>query len=168
MVSGEHVAEARKARRRRHSLTEDRSHELISEKVIRVETKGEVVGQVNGLAVYDLGHHRFGKPTRITAQVGLGRDGVINIYGTYSDETEFYFRLEGTGPDGEIKDFVYREAFPSADNGGPEIARQWAFQKIYSMIGEMCLAGESPQGLAMVRSLGEKYSIQTPYYERER
>jgi Lon-like ATP-dependent protease len=47
--------------------------------VIRVETKGEAVGQVNGLAVYDLGHHRFGKPTRITAQVGLGRDGVINV-----------------------------------------------------------------------------------------
>jgi len=38
-----------------------------------------VVGQVNGLAVYDLGHHRFGKPSRITAQVGLGRDGVINV-----------------------------------------------------------------------------------------
>jgi predicted ATP-dependent protease len=47
--------------------------------VIRVETKGSVVGQVNGLAVYDLGHHRFGKPSRITAQVGLGRDGVINV-----------------------------------------------------------------------------------------
>jgi len=79
MVSGEHVAEARRARRRRHSLTEDRSHDLISEGVIRVETKGSVVGQINGLAVYDLGHHRFGKPSRITAQVGLGRDGVINV-----------------------------------------------------------------------------------------
>jgi predicted ATP-dependent protease len=79
MISAEHVGDARRARRRRHSLTEDRSHDLISEGVIRVETDGEVVGQVNGLAVYDLGHHRFGKPTRITAQVGLGRDGVINV-----------------------------------------------------------------------------------------
>ena len=79
MVSGEHVAEARRARTRRHSLTEDRSHALISEGVVRIETKGSVVGQVNGLAVYDLGHHRFGKPSRITAQVGLGRDGVINV-----------------------------------------------------------------------------------------
>ncbi len=78
-VSREHVAAARKARNRRHSLTEDRSHDLISEGVIRVDTKGSVVGQVNGLAVYDLGHHRFGKPSRITAQVGLGREGVINV-----------------------------------------------------------------------------------------
>jgi lon-related putative ATP-dependent protease len=79
MVSGEHVVAAHAARRRRHSLTEDRSHDLISEGVVRVETEGKVVGQVNGLAVYDLGHHRFGKPSRITAQVGLGRDGVINV-----------------------------------------------------------------------------------------
>jgi len=79
MISREHVAAACTARRRRHSLSEDRSHELIEEGVIRVETTGSVVGQVNGLAVYDLGHHRFGKPSRITAQVGLGREGVINI-----------------------------------------------------------------------------------------
>jgi len=78
-VSREHVAETRRARRRRNSLTEDRSHELISEGVIRIETKGSAVGQVNGLAVYDLGHFRFGKPSRITAQVGIGRDGVINV-----------------------------------------------------------------------------------------
>ena len=78
-VSGKHVAKARSARRRRHSLTEDRSHDLISEGVIRIETKGSVVGQVNGLAVYDLGHHQFGRPSRITAQVGLGREGVINV-----------------------------------------------------------------------------------------
>lgn len=79
LISGEHVAAARAARRRRHSLSEDRSHDLIKEGVIRVETTDEVIGQVNGLAVYDLGHHRFGKPSRITARVGLGREGVINV-----------------------------------------------------------------------------------------
>jgi predicted ATP-dependent protease len=79
LISGEHVVEAREARRRRHSLSEDRSHDLINEGIVRVETTGAVVGQVNGLAVYDLGHHRFGKPSRITARVGLGREGVINV-----------------------------------------------------------------------------------------
>jgi predicted ATP-dependent protease len=78
-ISDEHVAAARAARRRRHSLTEDRSHDLIEQGVIRVETKGVAVGQVNGLAVYDLGHHSFGKPSRITARVGLGREGVVNV-----------------------------------------------------------------------------------------
>ncbi|MFV2071177.1 MAG: Lon protease family protein, partial [Thermoanaerobaculales bacterium] len=79
LVNRDHVAAACAARRRRHSLSEDRSHDLISEGVIRVETSGATLGQVNGLAVYDLGHHRFGKPSRITARVGLGREGVINI-----------------------------------------------------------------------------------------
>jgi predicted ATP-dependent protease len=79
LISGEHVAAARAAHLRRHSLSEDRSHEVISERVVHIATEGAVIGQVNGLAVYDLGHHRFGKPSRITAQVGIGREGIINI-----------------------------------------------------------------------------------------
>ncbi|MGD9253880.1 MAG: AAA family ATPase, partial [Holophagae bacterium] len=79
LIAAEHVAAASQARRRRHSLSEDRSLDVISEGVVRIETTGRTVGQVNGLAVYDLGHHRFGKPSRITAQVGLGREGIINI-----------------------------------------------------------------------------------------
>jgi predicted ATP-dependent protease len=79
LISSDHVAAARAARRRRHSLSEDRSHDVISEKVVRIDTTGSVVGQVNGLAVYDLGHHRFGRPSRITARVGLGREGIINV-----------------------------------------------------------------------------------------
>jgi len=79
VVSRAHVEQAHAARRRRHSLSEDRSLQIISEGVVTIATSGVVVGQVNGLAVYDLGHHRFGKPSRITAQVGLGREGVINV-----------------------------------------------------------------------------------------
>ncbi|HCP23762.1 MAG TPA: ATP-dependent protease, partial [Dehalococcoidia bacterium] len=36
-------------------------------------------GQINGLAVYDLGDFSFGRPTRITAQTFAGREGLINI-----------------------------------------------------------------------------------------
>jgi predicted ATP-dependent protease len=78
-IDADHVAAARDAYERRHGLTEDLTHDLIADGIIRVDTEGARVGQLNGLAVYDLGHHRFGKPTRITAQVGLGREGVVNI-----------------------------------------------------------------------------------------
>ncbi len=78
-IERKHVAAAEAARHRRHGLSEDRTHELIADGVVYVATEGEAIGQVNGLAVYDLGHHRFGKPARITARVGLGREGVINI-----------------------------------------------------------------------------------------
>jgi ATP-dependent Lon protease len=38
-----------------------------------------VVGQVNGLSVYNLGDYMFGKPSRITAKTSLGKAGIINI-----------------------------------------------------------------------------------------
>jgi ATP-dependent Lon protease len=44
-----------------------------------IDTEGAVVGQVNGLSVYDMGQFSFGKPTRITARTSIGRAGVINI-----------------------------------------------------------------------------------------
>ncbi len=44
-----------------------------------MDVTGAVVGQVNGLAVIELGDYAFGRPTRITARVFQGRAGVINI-----------------------------------------------------------------------------------------
>lgn len=78
-VTKTHVRRAVEAHRRRHGLSEEKTRKWISEGVIRIATEGTEVGQVNGLAVYDLGHHRFGSPSRITARVGVGREGVINI-----------------------------------------------------------------------------------------
>jgi predicted ATP-dependent protease len=44
-----------------------------------IETGGGVVGQVNGLSVYTLGDHAFGRPSRITATYALGKEGVVAI-----------------------------------------------------------------------------------------
>jgi ATP-dependent Lon protease len=44
-----------------------------------IDVDAEVVGQVNGLAVYNLGDYMFGKPSRITASTSMGRAGIINI-----------------------------------------------------------------------------------------
>ncbi len=74
-----HVEAAVAAARRRHDLSEERSLEAIAEGLVHLATRGSAVGQVNGLTVHDLGHHRFGRPVRISARVGLGRDGVVNV-----------------------------------------------------------------------------------------
>ncbi len=78
-VRGEHVREAVRARRERHSLPETKLNELMLDEVLVVPTAGAVVGQVNGLAVYDLGYHAFGMPGRVTARVALGREGVVSV-----------------------------------------------------------------------------------------
>jgi lon-related putative ATP-dependent protease len=79
MVTAADVRAAVDARHQRHSLPEEKLTKLMLEEVLNIPTEGSAVGQVNGLAVYDLGYHAFGLPGRISARVALGREGVINI-----------------------------------------------------------------------------------------
>ena len=78
-VKGEHVTKAIEQRRYRSSLTEDRLQELIEEGTIHIATEGEATGRINGLSVLSLGDYTFGKPSRITARVSLGRGQVLNV-----------------------------------------------------------------------------------------
>ncbi len=75
----EDVQKALAERRQRHSQEEDITLKSLKSGAILLETKGAVVGQINGLAVYDLGDYAFGIPSRITAQVFVGEDGIVNI-----------------------------------------------------------------------------------------
>jgi ATP-dependent Lon protease len=79
MVERTHVAKAHREKMFRDNLPEEKLQEMIDENMILIDTAGAVTGQVNGLSVYMLGYYAFGKPTRITAEVSVGRDGVINI-----------------------------------------------------------------------------------------
>jgi ATP-dependent Lon protease len=63
----------------RLNLVEERMREMVADGSLLMEVTGSVVGQVNGLAVYDLGDFSFGRPTRITTQTFAGREGIINI-----------------------------------------------------------------------------------------
>ena len=44
-----------------------------------IDTEGKKVGQINGLAIYDLGDNSFGKPIRITITTYKGLTGIIDI-----------------------------------------------------------------------------------------
>jgi ATP-dependent Lon protease len=60
-------------------LIEKRLQELIAEGTVLMDVDGAAVGQVNGLAVYQMGDFSFGKPSRITAKTFMGRGGIVNI-----------------------------------------------------------------------------------------
>jgi predicted ATP-dependent protease len=79
LVSGKHVERAIVEKIFRLNLIEKRLQELIAEGTVLVDVEGAVVGQVNGLAVYQMGDFSFGKPSRITAKTFMGRGGIINI-----------------------------------------------------------------------------------------
>lgn len=73
------VEKAIEERLYRVQLIEDKMKELVTDGIFLIDTDGAAVGQVNGLSVYDMGEHAFGRPSRITARTALGRSGVINI-----------------------------------------------------------------------------------------
>ncbi|MCS7312599.1 MAG: AAA family ATPase, partial [Acidobacteria bacterium] len=79
VVDGEAIRKTLEQRRYRNNLLEERVQKLIDRDVLFVDTQGDRIGQVNGLAVYVIGGYEFGKPSRITASVGVGREGIINI-----------------------------------------------------------------------------------------
>jgi predicted ATP-dependent protease len=79
LVAGKHVETAIAEKIFRLNLTEKRIQEMIAEGTILVDVAGAVVGQVNGLAIYQTGDFQFGKPSRITAKTFMGRGGIVNI-----------------------------------------------------------------------------------------
>ncbi|MBM4116870.1 ATP-dependent protease [bacterium] len=74
-----HVERAIAMKRQRSNLIEERIQQLFADGTLLVDVAGERVGQVNGLAVLDLGDISFGKPSRITAKTWMGRAGVVDI-----------------------------------------------------------------------------------------
>ncbi len=79
VVGGEDVQKSIDEKVYRTNRIEERLREMILEGTLIVDTSGGKAGQVNGLAVLDLGDYRFGKPSRITARTYAGRAGVVNI-----------------------------------------------------------------------------------------
>ena len=78
-IGGRDVWRALEERRNRVNLAEEKTHRLIREGVVLIDTSSQTVGQVNGLAVLDVGDHQFGRPTRITTSISVGLSGVLNI-----------------------------------------------------------------------------------------
>ncbi|MFN2147867.1 MAG: AAA family ATPase [Anaerolineales bacterium] len=79
LVKDDHINQAIEERIYRSNLIQERVAEMIERDIIKIESRGELVGQVNGLSVIDLGDLTFGRPSRITASVSLGREGLIDI-----------------------------------------------------------------------------------------
>lgn len=78
-VTGNHVKKAIEERIYRSKLIQEKIQEMIKRGILLIETDAATAGQVNGLSVISLGDFEFGIPSRVTASVGLGRDGVVDI-----------------------------------------------------------------------------------------
>ncbi len=78
-VSDRHVRKAFDEHRFRYNLYEEKMQRSVVEGTVMIDVTGRAVGQVNALAVYQIGSFSFGRPSRITAVTFMGKKGVINI-----------------------------------------------------------------------------------------
>ena len=79
LVTREFVLAAVTAHRFRHNLYEEKVQQGFDDHSILLDVAGDMVGQVNALAVYSMGEIAFGRPTRITAESYMGTPGIINV-----------------------------------------------------------------------------------------
>ncbi len=78
-ITREAIEQVVQQRRLRNARIEDRNHQDIASGQVIIDTKGSVIGQVNGLTVLSTGDHSYGMPCRISARTYAGDEGVVNI-----------------------------------------------------------------------------------------
>ena len=78
-ITGAHVKKAIEEKIYRSKLIQEKIQEMITRGFFLIDTVDQKVGQVNGLSVMGLGDFAFGMPSRVTASIGLGREGVMDI-----------------------------------------------------------------------------------------
>jgi lon-related putative ATP-dependent protease len=78
-VTGDHIKKAVEEKVYRSKLIQEKIQEMIKRGFFLIDTVQEKVGQVNGLSVMGTGDFAFGNPSRVTASIGLGREGVVDI-----------------------------------------------------------------------------------------
>ena len=79
IITREDVIKAIEHKNYRSGLYRDKLARAFKDGVIHIDTSGEAVGQINGLSVIDMNDYSFGHPSRITANVFMGQEGVVNI-----------------------------------------------------------------------------------------
>lgn len=78
-IGRKHINKQLEEKTYRSNLIQQKIEELIAEGTVLLDIAGKKVGQANGLAVLSTGDFAFGRPSRITASVGVGHEGVIDI-----------------------------------------------------------------------------------------
>jgi Ca-activated chloride channel family protein len=90
----------------------------------------------------------------------------VTVYGKFNPTKDRFFAMRLTGQAGPSgKEVVFQADLSEAARGDQDIARNWAFDRVYYLIGETTRVGETPELLSEIRALAKQYNIQTSYDE---
>jgi ATP-dependent Lon protease len=165
VVSNAHIRKAFAAAKDRHGMLESKITDMLTEETILIDTDGERIGQINGLAVYNADFYSFGRPTRITATVSLGGGSIINVEreagmsGRHYNKGVLiisgYFR-ETFGQDQPLSfnaNLVFEQSYGTVDGDSASCA------EIFALVST--LAGlPIKQSIAVTGSLNQKGDVQ--------
>ena len=84
------------------------------------------------------------------------------VYGTYTDEDKIFMQVLGNVL-GEKKEFIVTASLKEAMDGNQDIARSWAFHKIYHLIGELKYKENNEDLIRQIDDLCARFQIVTPY-----
>ena len=165
VITAEDVQKAIDASIRRSDRLRQRVQDSIAEGTVLIATEGETVGQINGLSVLQLGGYAFGRPSRITARVQLGRGRVVDI----EREVELGGSLHSKGvlilsgflgarfgearPLALSASLVFEQSYGGVDGDSASSAELYA---LLSAIGEVPIN----QGLAVTGSVNQQGEVQ--------
>lgn len=165
VVAAAHVQQGIDAQTFRADRVRQRVHEEIGRHIVMIDTAGATVGQVNGLSLSLLGNFAFGRPTRITARVRMGRGDVVDI----EREVELGGPLHSKGvlilaayvgaryvPDRPLAlsaSLVFEQSYSSVEGDSASAAELFA---LLSAIAEVPIS----QGLAVTGSVNQHGEIQ--------
>ncbi|MGI6018810.1 MAG: Lon protease family protein [Marvinbryantia sp.] len=79
IVTAAHIRKAIYEKEQRLKLYQEKLDAMFEDEILMINTEGNEVGQINGLAVMDMGRYLFGVPARITATAYVGKSGIVNI-----------------------------------------------------------------------------------------
>ena len=132
------------------------------------ETVQERVKEISRPVLVDM-HLRFASLSNCEAfpvlTANLYLDRPLVLYGRYPIETKrLVFQVVGQA--GDLKaDMVFDLDLEKASQGDRLIREQWAWQKVYDLIGELTRT-RSPVAIREIRRIAKAYAIQVPYEER--
>jgi lon-related putative ATP-dependent protease len=164
-VQKEDVQHAIQEETYRRNLPEEKIQNAIREKTYKFDVDNAKVGQINGLAVYNLGDYSFGKPTRITVSTYIGNRGIINIEreaklsGRIHDKGVlilsgfFASRLGGTMPLSFSASITFEQSYGMIDGDSASCAELYAL--LSSLSGVPIY-----QGIAVTGSINQKGEVQ--------
>ena len=79
VVTEEFINKALEERIERIKKYDSKYIEMIKDNTLLINTKGSLVGELNGLTIMTIGDYSFGKPTKITVNTYTGKGGFVNI-----------------------------------------------------------------------------------------